>query len=52
MHSARSGDLSGDEIPAPGDYRTGCPEGRGYHAGVSWSSDKHMDGVSVLVDPF
>ena len=27
MHVARSGKSSGDELPAPGDYRTGIPEG-------------------------
>ena len=40
-----------DEIPAPGDYRTGCPEG-GIVPEVSWTSDKRMGGVSVLVDSF
>ena len=32
MHVARSGNSFADELPAPGDYRTGCPEG-GNHAG-------------------
>ena len=27
MHVARSGKSSGDELSAPGDYRTGIPEG-------------------------
>ena len=52
MHFARSGNSSGDELPGPGNYRKGCPEGEGTIPGVSRSSDKHMDGVSVLVDPF
>ena len=29
MHDARSGKSSGDELPAPGIYRTGEPEGNG-----------------------
>src|ERR1041385_1115252 len=29
MHVALSGNSSGDVLPAPGDYRTGCPEGKG-----------------------
>ena len=52
MHVARSGNSSGDELSAPGDYRTGCPEGEGFMPEVSWSSDKDKGGVSVLVDPF
>ena len=52
MHVARSGNSPGDEIPAPGDYRTGCPEGEGFMPEVSWTSDKCMGGVSVLVEPF
>jgi len=52
MHVARSGNSSEDELPTPGDYRTGCPEGEGIMPEVSCISDKHMDGVSVLVDPF
>ena len=56
MHVARSGKSSGDEIPAPGDYRTGCPEGvrRGEEImpEVSWTTDKRKGGVSGLVDLF
>src|SRR4051812_26074047 len=52
MHVARRGNSSGDDIPAPGDYRTGCPEGGKMKPGVSWTSDKDKGGVSVLVEPF
>ena len=52
MHVARSGNSSVDEIPAPGDYRTGCPEGEMIKPEVSWVSDKHKGVVSVLVDLF
>ena len=52
MYKARSGNSSGDELPAPGDYRTGCPEGEGFMPEVSWTSDKHKGGVSVLVELF
>src|ERR1041385_8054051 len=52
MHVARSGNSSGDELPAPGDYRTGCSEGEGFMPEVSWTSDKHKGGVAVLVEPF
>ena len=52
MYIARSGNSSGDELPAPGDYRTGCPEGEGFMPEVSWVPDKHKGGVSVLVEPF
>src|SRR3954471_9929471 len=48
---ARSANSSGDELPAPGDYRTGCPEG-GIMPEVSWTSDKRMGGVSELVELF
>ena len=40
-----------DEIPAPGDYRTGCPEG-GIMPEVSWTSDTRVGGLSGLVDLF
>ena len=41
-----------DEIPAPGDYRTRCPEG-GIMPEVSWTSDKReVGGVSGLVELF
>src|ERR1041385_2949353 len=52
MHVARSGNSSGDEIPAPGDYRTGCSEGEGIMPKVSCTSDKRGDGVTVLVETF
>ena len=48
MHVARSGNSSVDEIPAPGDYRTGCPGG--IRPEVSWTSDTRGGGVSGLVD--
>src|ERR1041384_4183803 len=51
MHVARSGNSSGDELPVPGDYRTGCPGG-GVMPEVSWTSDTHVGGVSGLVDLF
>ena len=40
-----------DEIPAPGDYRIGCPEG-GVMPEVSWTSDTRVGGVSGLVELF
>src|SRR3954465_7555794 len=52
IHVVRIGNSSGDELPAPGDYRTGCPEGEGFMPEVSWTSDKHKGGVSGLVEPF
>ena len=52
MHVARSGNSSVDELSAPGDYRTRCPEVEGIMPEVSWTSDKQVKGVSVLVDPF
>ena len=35
-----------------GDYRSGCPEGERIKPEVSWATDKHKRGVSVLVDLF
>src|ERR1041385_2406227 len=52
MYYARSGNSSGDELPAPGDYRTVCSEGGRIMPEVSWTSYKHKGGVSVLVEPF
>ena len=52
MHVVRSGNSSVDEMPAPGDYRTGCLEGGGTMPEVSWTSDKHMGDVSMLVEIF
>src|SRR3954468_19496419 len=52
MHVARSGNSPGDELPAPGDYRTGCPEGGNVMSEVSWTSDTCVGGVSGLVDLF
>src|SRR3954464_1874572 len=52
MHVARSGNSSGDELPPPGDYRTGCPEGGRIMPEVSWTSDTRVVGVSGLVDLF
>ena len=52
MYKARSGNSSGDELPTPGDYRTGRPEGEGFMPEVSWTSDKDKGGVSVLVELF
>src|ERR1041384_4855520 len=52
MGVARSGNSSGDELPAPGDYRTGCPEGEGNMPEVSWTSGKDKGRVSVLAEPF
>src|SRR4051812_16899854 len=52
MHVARSGNSFGDELPAPGDYRTGCPEGGNVMPEVSWTSDTCVGGVSGLVDLF
>ena len=51
MHVARSGNSSGDELSAPGDYRTGRSEG-GIMPEVSWTSDTRVGGVSGLVDLF
>ena len=52
MHDARSGKSSVDELPAPGNYRTGCPEGEGTMPEVSWTSDTRVGGVFGLVDLF
>src|SRR3954449_5741929 len=52
MHVARSGNSSGDELPAPGDYRTGCPKGGNVMPEVLWTSDTCVGGVSGLVDLF
>ena len=51
MHDARSGNSSVDELPGPGVYRTGCPEG-GIMSEVSWTSDTRVGGVSGLVEVF
>src|SRR3954469_5098927 len=50
MHVARSGSSFGDEVPAPGDYRTGCPEGGRIKPEVSWTSDTRVGGVTGEVD--
>ena len=50
MQYARSGNSSGDELPATVDYQTGCLEGEGTMPEGSWTSDKHMGGVSSLVE--
>src|SRR3954468_3284083 len=52
MHVARSRNSSGDELPAPGDYRTGWPEGGRIMPEVSWTSDTRVVGVSGLVELF
>src|SRR4051812_47982028 len=51
-HVARSGNSSVDELSAPGDYRTRCPEGGGIVSEVSWTPDTRVGGVSVLVELF
>ena len=51
IHVARSGSSSGDEVPALGDYRTGCPEG-GIMPEVSWTSDTRVGDVSGVFDLF
>src|SRR4051812_26245845 len=51
IHVALSGSSSGNEVPAPGDYRTGRPEG-GIMPEVSWTSDTRVGCVSGLVDLF
>ena len=51
MQYARSGNSSGDGIPAPVDYRTGCPEG-GMMPEVSWTSYTRVVGVFGLVEVF
>ena len=51
MHIAQSRNSSGNELPAPGDYRTGCPEGE-IMPEVSWTSDTRVVGASGLVDLF
>ena len=38
-------------IPAPGDYRTGCPKG-GMMPEVLWTSDTRVGGVSGVVELF
>src|ERR1041385_6275545 len=52
MYQARSGNSSGDELPAPGDYRTARPEGEGIMPEVSCTPDKDKGGVSGLVELF
>src|SRR3954470_14556988 len=52
MQYARSENSSGDELPAPGDYRTGCSEGEGIMPEVSWTSDTRVGCVSGVVDLF
>ena len=52
MHIAQSGNSSGDERPAPGDYQTRCLEGGDIMPEVSWTSDTCVGGVSGLVDLF
>ena len=44
-HVARSGSPSGDEVPAPGDYRTGCPEGWDHVGGVV--DIRHTCGLAI-----
>ena len=51
MYQAQSGNSSEDDLPAPGDYRTGCPEG-GMMPEVSWTSNIRVVGVSGLVELF
>ena len=41
-----------EEIPAPGDHRTGCPEGEGIMPEVSWTTDTRVGGVTGLVELF
>ena len=41
-----------DELPAPDDYRKGCPEGEVIVPEVSWTSDKRVGGASELVELF
>src|SRR3954471_613151 len=52
IHVARSGNSSGDELPDPGDYRTGCPEGVKIKSRVSWTSDTRVGCVFGLGDLF
>ena len=52
MHVARSGNSSGDELPAPGDYRIGVPEGEGLVCGMLEGCGGGMGSVSVIGDPF
>src|SRR3954465_15228506 len=52
MHVARNGNSSRDDLPVPGDYRTGGPEGGGIMPEVSWTSDTRVGGASGLVDLF
>src|ERR1041385_8685850 len=52
MQVARSGNSSGDELPAPGEYRTRCSEGGDIMPEVSWTSDTCVGGVSGFVDLF
>ena len=49
MHVARSGKSSGNELPAPGDYRTGIPEGECHVFVMLERGGGHTGSVSVFV---
>ena len=49
MHVARSGKSSGDELPAPVDYRTGIPEGECLGFCMLEGGGGHTGSVSIFV---
>ena len=49
MHVARSGNSSGEELPAPGNYRTGLPEGECLGFCMLEGGGGHTDSVFVFV---
>ena len=52
MHVARSGKSSGDELPAPGDYRTCILEGECHVFGMLEGGGGHTGSIFVLVGFF
>ena len=49
MHDARSGNSTGEGLPAPGDYRTGIPEGECLGFCMLEGGGGHTDSVFVFV---
>ena len=48
-YNARSGKSSGDDLPAPGNYRTDEPEGKSSKFGMLEGDGGCTDGVFVFV---
>ena len=47
MYCSERENSSEDELPAPGDYRTGCPEGGNHAGGVV--DIRHTCGLCIMV---